>query len=82
MVFQYIIIGIVIVACLVYATIIIWKNGKSQLKCGDYKCAGCPFFEKCEKNKKKLGKNLVEPNKSSTFATANEKYNISIYKVS
>ena len=24
-----------------------------------------------------LGKNLVEPNKSSTFATANEKYNIS-----
>lgn len=69
-------------ACLVYATIIMWKNGKSQLKCGDYKCAGCPFYEKCEKNKKKLGKNLVEPNKSSTFAIANEKYNISIYKVS
>nr|WP_288231575.1 FeoB-associated Cys-rich membrane protein [uncultured Prevotella sp.] len=82
MVVQYIIIGIVIVACLVYATIIMWKNGKSQLKCGDYKCAGCPFYEKCEKNKKKLGKNLVEPNKSSTFAIANEKYNISIYKVS
>lgn len=69
-------------ACLVYATIIMWKNGKSQLKCGDYKCAGCPFYEKCEKNKKKLEKNLVEPNKSSTFAIANEKYNISIYKVS
>ena len=82
MVFQYIIIGIVIVACLVYATIIIWKNGKSQLKCGDYKCAGCPFSRNVKKNKKKLGKNLVEPNKSSTFATANEKYNISIYKVS
>ena len=82
MVVQYIIIGIVIVACLVYATIIMWKNGKSQLKCGDYKCAGCPFYEKCEKNKKKLGKNLVEPNKSSTFAIENEKYNISIYKVS
>ena len=82
MVVQYIIIGIVIVACLVYATIIMWKNGKSQLKCGDYKCAGCPFYEKCEKNKKKLGKNLVEPNKSSIFAIANEKYNISIYKVS
>ena len=56
MVVQYIIIGIVIVACLVYATIIMWKNGKSQLKCGDYKCAGCPFYEKCEKNKKKVGK--------------------------
>ena len=55
MVVQYIIIGIVIVACLVYATIIMWKNGKSQLKCGDYKCAGCPFYEKCEKNKKKVG---------------------------
>ena len=56
MVFQYIIIGIVIVACLVYATIIIWKNGKSQLKCDDYKCAGCPFFEKCEKKQEKTRK--------------------------
>ena len=56
MVFQYIIIGIVIVACLVYATIIIWKNGKSQLKCDDYKCAGCPFFVKCEKKQEKVWK--------------------------
>ena len=56
MVVQYIIIGIVIVACLVYATIIMWKNGKSQLKCGDYKCAGCPFYEKCEKKQEKVGK--------------------------
>ena len=35
------------------------------------------FSRNVKKNKKKLGKNLVEPNKSSTFATANEKYNIS-----
>ena len=34
-----------------------------------------------KKNRKKLMKNLVEPNKSSTFATANEKYNISIKKI-
>ena len=56
MVFQYIIIGIVIVACLVYATITIWKNGKSQLKCDDYKCAGCPYFKKSEKKQEKVGK--------------------------
>ena len=56
MVVQYIIIGIVIVACLVYATIIMWKNGKSQLKCGDYKCAGCPFYEKSKKKQEKVGK--------------------------
>ncbi len=35
------------------------------------------FTRNVKKTRKKLGKNLVEPNKSSTFATANEKYNIS-----
>ena len=35
------------------------------------------FTRNVKKIRKKLGKNLVEPNKSSTFATANEKYNIS-----
>ena len=29
-----------------------------------------------------MRKDLVDSKKSSTFATANEKYNISIYKVS
>ena len=35
------------------------------------------YTRNVKKIRKKLGKNLVEPNKSSTFATANEKYNIS-----
>jgi hypothetical protein len=35
------------------------------------------FTRNVKKIRKKLSKNLVEPNKSSTFATANEKYNIS-----
>ena len=35
------------------------------------------FTRNVKKIRKKLGKNLVEPNKSSTFATANEKYNVS-----
>ena len=33
-------------------------------------------LESAKKIIKKLRKNLVEPNKSSTFATANEKYTI------
>ena len=56
MIFQYIIIGIILVACLAYATFCLWKAIASMRKCKDYKCAGCPFLEKCEKNQKKVGK--------------------------
>ena len=56
MIFQYIIIGIIWVACLGYATFCFRKSWKSVQKCHDYKCAGCPFYEKCEKNNKKVEK--------------------------
>ncbi len=55
MVFQNIVLAIILVACLGYATFCIVKAWKSARKCHDYKCAGCPFYEKCEKNKKKVG---------------------------
>lgn len=55
MITQYIIIAIILVACLGYATFSIWKAVDSARKCKEYKCAGCPLYEKCEKNKKKVG---------------------------
>lgn len=57
MILQHIIITIILVACLGYATFCLiksWKSWKSTQKSSDYKCAGCPFYEKCEKNKKKV----------------------------
>jgi len=54
MVFQYIIIAIILVACVSYATFLIWKSWQSNIKCKQYKCSGCPFLEKCEKKQKKL----------------------------
>ena len=56
MAYQWILIAIILVACLGYATFYLWKSWHSALKCGDYKCAGCPFSEKCEKNSKKVEK--------------------------
>ena len=53
---QYIIVGTILVACLGYATFRLVKSWRSAMKCKDYKCSGCPFFEKCEKNKKKVEK--------------------------
>ena len=55
MIFQYIIIGFILVACLAYATFCIYKSIHSARKCNNYQCAGCAFYEKCEKNKKKVG---------------------------
>ncbi len=55
MIFQYVIIAIILVACLAYATFLIWKSWQSNRKCTHYQCTGCPFLEKCEKNKKKVG---------------------------
>ena len=55
MIFQDIIIAIILVACLGYATFRFLKSWKSVQKCHDYKCSRCPFYEKCEKNKKKVG---------------------------
>ncbi len=50
---QYLIIGLVVAACIVYAAIRIYKAWHGVSQCKDYKCAGCPFYQKCEQNKKK-----------------------------
>ena len=58
MILQYIIIAIILMACLGYAINCLWKvfrQWKNAQKCNDFKCAGCPFYEKCEKNSKKVG---------------------------
>ena len=60
MIFQYIIITIILVACIAYATFLIWKSWQSNRKCTDYHCTGCPFLEKCEKNKKKVREKFGE----------------------
>ena len=56
MVIQYIIIAIILVACLGYATFCIFRVWKNMRQCSDYQCAGCPFAEKCKKNQKKVEK--------------------------
>ena len=53
---QYIIIAIILAACLTYAAIRIykeWHQVKKMTRKGDFRCAGCAFYEKCKgKNKK------------------------------
>lgn len=56
MIFQYVFIAVVLVACLWYATFRLVKSYRDNVKCKDYKCSGCPFLEKCEKKRKKVGK--------------------------
>ena len=50
---QYIIIAIVLTACVGYAGYRIYKEIKLNILCKNYGCAGCAFYEKCKKNRKK-----------------------------
>ncbi len=56
MIIQYIIIGIILAVCLVYAAKMIYTAIKATQNCKDYKCAGCAFYDSCKKNHKKVGK--------------------------
>lgn len=53
MILQYIIIGIVIFAAILYAVLRSYKSVKDNVKCKDYKCAGCAFYDKCRNKQKK-----------------------------
>lgn len=53
MTIQYIIVAIILAACILYAAICIYKAIKAARECKDYHCAGCAFYEKCKKNRKK-----------------------------
>ena len=48
---QHIIITIILAACILYVANSLYKTWHQTKTCKDYKCAGCPFYEKCEKNK-------------------------------
>ncbi len=50
---QYIIIAIILAACITYAAICIYRSIRQARECKNYQCSGCPFVEKCQKNKKK-----------------------------
>ena len=49
---QYIIIAIILAACVAYAAFRIFKAWKKAIKCKDYRCSGCAFYEKCKKQSK------------------------------
>ncbi len=53
MILQYIIIGIVIFAAILYAVQRSYKSVNDNIKCKDYKCAGCAFYDKCRNKQKK-----------------------------
>lgn len=65
---QYIIIAIILAACVTYAAICIYRSIKQARECKNYQCSGCPFIEKCQKNKKK--RLLNGKNKSSSHERA------------
>lgn len=50
---QYIIIAIILAACVTYAAICIYRSIKQARECKNYQCSSCPFVKKCQKNKKK-----------------------------
>lgn len=65
---QYIIIAIILAACVTYAAICIYRSIKQARECKNYQCSGCPFVKKCQKNKKK--ELLNGKNKSSSHKRA------------
>ncbi len=50
---QYIIIFLVIALAVTFAVRGIYKSINQNIKCKDYKCAGCAFYDKCKKEQKK-----------------------------
>jgi hypothetical protein len=56
MTLQYIIIGIILLAALTYIGISTYRTIKRNLVCKDYRCAGCPIYDSCQRKKKKTSK--------------------------
>lgn len=53
MTLQYILIGIVLAVAIAYAARRIYRTIKQNLICKNYRCAGCAFYDQCQKKKKK-----------------------------
>jgi hypothetical protein len=60
MTLQYLIIGIIIAAILIYIGISTYRTIKQNVINKNYRCAGCAFYDTCQKNKKKPRKNLAK----------------------
>lgn len=53
MTLQYIIVGIVLAMCVGLAVRYFHREWKQNVRCKDYGCAGCPFYDKCRKTIKR-----------------------------
>lgn len=49
---QYIIIGIVVALSVAYAAYCIMKSVRQNLRCDNIGCAGCPFYDGCNRKRK------------------------------
>lgn len=72
---QYIVIFVVIAVSVCFVLRNLYKAIYHNVKCKDYKCAGCAFYDKCKKVEKKQWIYLVKLFFYITFATAIRKRN-------
>ena len=72
---QYIVIFVVIAVSVCFVLRNLYKAIYRNVKCKDYKCAGCAFYDKCKKVEKKQWIYLVKLFFYITFATAIRKRN-------
>lgn len=49
---QYVIIGIILATCIAFAIQYFVREWRENIRYKNYGCAGCPFYEKCNRNKK------------------------------
>lgn len=50
---QYVIVGIVVAGAIVCAVRFVYKEIKENIQYRNYGCAGCAFYDRCKRNKKK-----------------------------
>ncbi|MDD5861319.1 MAG: FeoB-associated Cys-rich membrane protein [Prevotella sp.] len=53
MTIQYMIVGIIVALAVIYAGYKAYQEIKENIRYKNYGCAGCPFYEKCSRKKKK-----------------------------
>jgi len=50
---QNVLILLILAVCVMYTANRIYKTYRKAKTCKDFKCANCPFLEKCEQKKRK-----------------------------
>ena len=53
MLIQYIIVGVIICIAVAFVVVKAYRSVKQNIRCKDYKCAGCAFYDKCKKAQKR-----------------------------